>query len=335
MTRVDGRQLRPSGNSVDWDLFERYLGVSAEDTELCLLSSEAVEWFDFLLNPRRLRGSDFLMRWSQGVWSEQRILQAVNSTDEFFAIPYGPSGTAPEDDIRALELYFERLEAAGLGQHKRPDLLVFRKRSQDVVESLVASIGGPRELPFTPEDSSAIQELLSEAILAVECENSLWKGKLMPDYGAELKAQRRLGGKPGLKKNAVLPTLILKEEDRAPLRTWQHTHNIPIHIWHVFYDMAFGIALDKAEEVIGQGLILPTVQVFQAPGGATTRKVIYKIYYHYGYPLGDATQEPTLRAKFIEDKNGHILPYVHFDGGKMELRDEALTILRERAYGSP
>ncbi len=95
-------------------LFEKILSVVAENIELELDEYGAVEWLDFFLNPRRLRGSDFLMRWSQGVWSEERIIQAVNDTHEFFAIPYGPSGTAPDDDIRAFELYFERLENAGL-----------------------------------------------------------------------------------------------------------------------------------------------------------------------------------------------------------------------------
>jgi len=29
------------------------------------------------------------------------------------------------------------------------------------------------------------------------------------------------------------------------------------------------------------------------------------------------------------DKNGHILPYVRFEGGEMTLRTEALEVLRE------
>lgn len=66
------------------------------------------------------------MRWSQGVWSEERLVQAVNQTKQYFALPYGPSGTAPDDDVRAFELYFERLEQAGLNDLKRPDLLIFR-----------------------------------------------------------------------------------------------------------------------------------------------------------------------------------------------------------------
>ena len=150
----------------------------------------------------------------------------------------------------------------------------------------------------------------------------------MPDYDAELKPQKRMGDKLGLKKNAVLPTLILKEEDREPLQKWQDMNNIPIHIWHIFFDMAFGIALDKARRLIEERYILPTEQVFQAPGGATTKKSLYKIYYQYGYPLGDAVEEPRLVAKSITDKNGHILPYVHFEDGTMSIREEALNILR-------
>ncbi len=312
-------------------LFEKALCVCVEDIELELQSLSSIEWLNFLLNPRRLRGSDFLMRWSQGAWSEERITQAVNQTKEFFAIPYGPSGTAPDDDVRAFELYFERLEAAGLGKIKRPDLLVFRKHDEEDVSRLVEKLGGLGELPFTSEDSKDIQDLLSKAIVAIECENSLWMGRLMPDYEAELKPQKRLGGKMGLKKNAVLPTIIVKEEDRRPLQTWQKSNNIPIHVWHVFYDMAFGIAFDEVQRLIRQKYILPTEQTFQAPSGATTKKSLYKIYYHYGYPLGNAIEQPKLSAKHIVDKNGHILPYVHFESGKMEITNEALKVLQELA----
>jgi len=149
----------------------------------------------------------------------------------------------------------------------------------------------------------------------------------MPDYGAPLTPQRRLRGNPGLKKKAVVPTVILKEEDRKPLGKWQHAHRIPIHIWHVFYDTAFGVSLDDAERLIRTGRIEETTQIFQAPGGATTLKSIYKIYYHHAYPLGEAVEEPTLVAASITDKNGHILPYVRFQGGRLALSSEALEIL--------
>ncbi len=130
------------------NLFEKILQVCVEDIELRLNGCGALEWSDFLLNPRRLRGSDFLMRWSQGVWSEERLIQAVNDSQEFFAIPYGPSGTAPDDDVRAYELYFERLEAAGLGAIKRPDLLVFKKSDEEVIRRVIRELGGLEELPL-------------------------------------------------------------------------------------------------------------------------------------------------------------------------------------------
>lgn len=312
--------------------FEAQLTVQDDDIDLEVRYQSEIEWLRFLLNPRCLRGSDFLMRWSQGVWSEQRIAQAVNNTHSFWAIPYGPSGTAPDNDVRAFELYFERLEAAGLGTLKRPDLLVFRKDEQAALESLVASVGGLAELPFIPESDSAIAQLLSKAIVAVECENSLWKAEAMPDYGATLKPQRRLEGKVGLKKSAVLPTVILKDEDREPLIRWQTHSGVPIHIWHMFYDKSFGIALDEVQRLINEGYIQATEQIFQAPGGATTRKALYKIYYHYAYALGDAIEEPLLSAKSIIDKNGHILPYVHFDGGLMSLTDDAVDVLRSLSH---
>jgi hypothetical protein len=96
------------------NLFENELIIAAEELAVELRPRTWIPWADFILNPRRLRGSDFLMRWSQGVWSEDRLVQAIHETGAYFTLPYGPSGTAPDNDVREFELYFERLEAAGL-----------------------------------------------------------------------------------------------------------------------------------------------------------------------------------------------------------------------------
>lgn len=310
--------------------FERTLSVSHADSETLLHGHLPIPWAEFLLNPRRLRGSDFLMRWSQGVWSEERIRQAVNNTGRFFALPYGPSGVAP-DDPREFELYFERLEAAGLGGVKRPDFLIFRQSHRSAVDTLVGGAGGVRELPFVPE--SQLDELLELSILAIESENSLWVAQRMPGFGSQLTVQRRLGNQLGLKKSAVVPTVIVKDEDRQPLISWQKSNGVPIHIWHVFFDLAYGLPLDDAERLISTGQVLPTQQVFQAPGGATQRKSLYKFYYHFAYPLAVTREDPRLVADHVIDKNGHILPYVRFDGGWMSLTPEALGVL-DRAAGA-
>ena len=307
--------------------FEKVLSVSTADIELELRGVKEISWADFWLNPRKLRGSDFLMRWSQGVWSEKRLIDAINKTNQFYAIAYGPSGTAPTDDVRAFELYFERLEAAGLGNIKRPDLLVFKIQDKPFVDKFLADIGGEEELPFIIEDN--LRDLVSKAIIAVECENSLWVAEKMPAFNLPLKPQKRLGGKLGLPKAAVLPTVIIKEEDRIPLSGWQQENKIPIHIWHVFFDRAFRLPFDEAERLIRDGLIEPTIQTFQAPGGATTKKAIYKYYYHYAYPLGISTERPQLVPAYIEDKNGHILPYVKFEGGSLEIIPDAISLLKQ------
>jgi hypothetical protein len=298
-----------------------------EDISILLRGAKLAPWSDFILNPRRLRGSDFLMRWSQGVWSEERLTQAVNETGAYFALPYGPSSIAPDNDIRAFEMYFERLEKAGMGDIKRPDLLIYRVKEKEEVDAVVKELGGLSELPFTSEDNEKMQALLKRALIAVECENSLWRAKQMPDYAAPLKPQKRLGGRFGLKKNAVLPTIIIKEEDRKPLSAWQSGRKVPIHVWHAFFDVSYGISLIAAEKLISNGDISPYEQVFQAPGGATTRKVIYKIYYQHAYPLATTVEEPKLIADSITDKNGHILPYVRFVGGRSELSSDALSLL--------
>ncbi len=172
-----------------------------------------------------------------------------------------------------------------------------------------------------------MQDLLARAVIAVECENSLWRAKQMPDYASPLTPQKRLGGRKGLKKTAVVPTIIIKEEDREPLRSWQARTGVPIHVWHAFFDEAYGISFADAERLLMRGDIEPTQQVFQAPGGATTKKVIYKIYHKHAYPLATTVEEPRLEADSITDRNGHILPYVRFVGGKSELSQETLAVL--------
>ena len=105
----------------------------------------------------------------------------------------------------------------------------------------------------------------------------------------------------------------------------------------MFFDLAFGISLAEADSLIGEGLIESTPQVFQAPGGATTSKDIYKVYYHYAYRIGDMVEEPSLTADSITDKSGHILPFVRFEGGRLSINAATVELLeaaaRERDVG--
>jgi hypothetical protein len=152
-------------------------------------------------------------------------------------------------------------------------------------------------------------------------------------HGSCSSHEKRLGGLRGLKKAAVTPTVIVKEEDRGFLRRWQEERGVPIHIWHAFYDLAYGLSLDDAERLITSGLIQPTTQTFQAPSGATSKKDIFKFYHHYAYPLGQTEGEVKLIADSITDANGHILPFVRFEGGTLKISEDAVKVLRSLQAG--
>lgn len=306
--------------------FERFLQTSAVDLEIFLPASFAQEYCDFYLNPRYLRGSDFLMRWSQGRWAEDVVVRAINATGEFLAVPYGPSSVAPTEP-REMELYFERLDRAG-GVGKQPDLLILTKAGYGAIQEKLGAIG-LENIPFTPEPSLAF--LRDRALMAVEVENSLWVAKEMPHYGQGRPMKWK--GRPdliGFAKNQKVPTVIIKDEDLEPLQEWETRYQVPVYVFHVFYDLAYFIALQQAMQLIEEGVITPTRQTFYAPGGPTTHKYIYKIFYTLAHPLGEMVKEPEMVARFIQDPNGHILPYVHFSGGELALSSEIIAELRSR-----
>jgi len=79
------------------DGFERFLQTTEVDLDLLLSDLFAQVLCEFYLNPRYLRGSDFLMRFSQGRWAEDILVRTINATDDLRAVPYGPSSVAPSD----------------------------------------------------------------------------------------------------------------------------------------------------------------------------------------------------------------------------------------------
>lgn len=340
-----------------FDSFERFLQTTEVDLDFLLSDLFAQVLCEFYLNPRYLRGSDFLMRFSQGRWAEDILVRTINATDDLRVVPYGPSSVAPSDPYE-MERYFERLDKAGtIG--KRPDLLVLPRDDYESVRPRLDEIG-LANLPFTPE--ADLDFLRSRAIIAAEVENSLWVAREMPDYGKsvaliDLTAAPRRFKKPekiaqwetwtknvqrfcgrsearrhlkGFLETAKVPTVIIKDEDLTLLTDWETAFDVPIFIFHVFYDEAYYISFQDACELIESGVIRPTKQTFYAPGGPTTRKYIYKIWYTLAQPLGTMIQEPEMSAKFVKDKNGHVLPYVHFFGGQMALSAEILAELRRR-----
>jgi len=290
------------------------------------------------------------MRWQQGQWSEERILAAVNESDEFRAIPYGRSQVSdPTASSAELDAYWEAytaIESVG----KRPDLLVLRKDDWMNLLPLLDRLEDPTLSP-----DADLAPVLDKAICGIEAENSLWVGGKMPDYGRH--EITRI--------NFVAPTIILKDEDVAPLVAWQRHFGVPICIVQVFFDEAFIATLDQIRSAVQstdrleskltkdrlgkkeirrkslsqqkeQGVIHETHTYHDARGGST-KKLIYRMHHTRARVFGrlDEADSPTAVPKMMVDGNGRIMPFVAFQGGRLVLEQDGLSLLRTLAEYRP
>lgn len=309
------------------DRFDSVFSSPAEDIEWEFRGHPPLLREDFLPGSRKLCGGDSLTRRRRGVRSTRQVVESVARTGRFVAIPYGPGSVAPGDDPRAHQSYSGRVELAGRAGVTRPDLLIAPGAHREEIARIVSEVGGAAELPFLEGTDSRRRRLLRLSTLAVECESRLWRAEAMPDYGTSLRPRPHLDGRPGLPLDAILPTIDLKHEDVDRFVSWQDEHAIPIHLRQVCCDSAFGIGRDEARRLIDTGLVEATQQTFQVPSGAVSDRNIYEIYHHHTYDLGRMTAEPRLVADRIEDGNGHLLPYVRFEGGDLEPSGGALGLL--------
>lgn len=300
------------------------------------------------LTPPNFRGSDFVMRYEQGRWSEDRILASINASDDYRALAYGRSGVGPEDKAKIPEYWAKYIKAESIG--KRPDLLVLRREDYE------------RLLPVRPEDSTLatdaeLQPFLDVAVCGIEAENSLWVAAQMPDYGKTTLT----------KLSFISPTVIVKREDEAPLMAWQSHFGIPICVVQVFYDRAYIVPLQQIVDSVkkvqavaaGEGVelfglasvdvkarkkaadaeqkrlgVFITEQAFPDARRTTpTVKTIYRTHYSKTVNFGivPAGSEPDFKAAHIVEDNGKVMPYVTFTGGVLQLLPDAEKLLGELA----
>lgn len=292
------------------------------------------------LTPPNFRGSDFVMRYEQGRWSEDRILASINASDRYRALPYGRSGVGPKDKAKIPEYWAKYIKAESIG--KRPDLLVLRREDYERLHS---------QLPEDPTlaTDEELKPFLEVAVCGIEAENSLWVAEKMTDYGKTTLT----------KLSFIAPTVIVKREDEAPLMAWQNHFGIPICVVQVFYDRAYIVPLQQIVDGIkqiqaaaaGEGIktlglvsvdvkarkkaaddmqkrlgIFITEQAFPDARRATpTVKTIYRTHYTKTVNFGIVLKgnEPAFKADSIVEDNGKVMPYVTFSGGVLDLLPEA------------
>jgi hypothetical protein len=274
----------------------------------------------------KTRGNSFTQSSLAGCWSENLFVRGVDAHGEFYAIPFGPSGTAPAKGTAGFEEYFTKLRTGGFGNGtKSPDLLVFSREDADEVAGLVGALGGASEIAFTDLSHPIIERLLAMAIIAVECETSSWYGRMMKNYGESLRPMRRMGGKPGLPVGSKVPRIIAKAADIDGLVAWERETGVAVHIWHHFHDVQFGISLSTLRSLIRRGLTEKTTYMYS---GEKESKPQYHTYYHYAYTVGTTVEKATLHVEEVVEESGHIAKNTYYEGGSIALSDECLGVLR-------
>jgi hypothetical protein len=274
------------------------------------------EELGFLINPRRLRGSDFLMRWAQGRWAEEIVVRALNQTQQLGIIPYGPSTVAPEDP-NELEFFFEKMDVIA-EEGKRPDLLLYDKVTADWARrELEHRLGNVEKIAET--SSEQVRDVIAKALAAFEIENSLWVTEKMPGFGKPFSRYVRGKNKGRLKPAGIIPTLIVKQEDIPRLEQWEAKYGIPIYVVHIFYDRGYFIRFQDILGLLVSGELGMETQRFTNPDGtATAPKQIVKVPYILCKEFG-AVSGPTLVPKTFVDRNGKVMTYVTFSGGHLHL----------------
>lgn len=278
---------------------------------------------DFIVNPRRLRGSDFLMRWAQGRWSEEIVLRALNRTEQFGVIPYGPSTVAPEDP-KELELFFQKMDEINQ-EGKRPDLLLYDRATYGWARNEVEHrLGSVEKVAETP--SSVVEDVISKATAAIEVENSLWVTEKMPGFGKPFSHYKRGKNKGRLKPAGIIPTIIVKQEDMPRLQQWEANFDIPVYVVHVFYDRGYFIKFSDVLSMLESGELGMEAQRYTNPDGtAATPKSIVKVPYILCNEFGTVSGQ-TMYPKTFVDKNGKVMTYVTFSGGDIQLSSDVFEV---------
>jgi len=300
------------------DSFNQYLQLTESELlwEIEAPVNPDFEDYNFIINPRRLRGSDFLMRWAQGRWSEEIVFHTLNQTKQYGVIPYGPSTVAPEDP-KELELFFEKIDVINQ-EGKRPDLLLYDKTTYSWVQSEVEKCLGNIER-VAETSSSELKDIISKADYALEVENSLWVTEKMPGFGKPFSRYERGKNKGRLKPPGTVPTVIVKDEDIPRLQKWEADFGVPIYIVHIFYDRGYFVKFSDILGLLESGEIWKEMQKFTNPDGtAATPKSIVKIPYILCKYFGTVFGQELIARTFI-DKNGKVMTYATFHGGEIEL----------------
>jgi hypothetical protein len=253
-----------------------------------------------LPRPPATASEAFLSTIAQGMWAEEKLREAINSTLQFVAIKYGQSRYNHEliSSKDAWKNYVTRVYAQMSKYGKRPDLLIFKK---DAI-----TLNLPQDISEECEES--IKDIVFRSIAGIECRSSSY-------YYDEYNIKRGKEGKE--------LSITVKEEDIERLVKWRETYcgSKPIYYVQLFFDKGFLISFDEILNIIKRAKV-GRVEHYRFERDRRTGKTTNFIGISHARVGLIAREYPNVTAHSIKAWDGKVLAIRTPQGGKFELTNE-------------
>jgi len=281
------------------------------------------------------RGIDFEHRFKTSRWAEDLLLAEFNRQADLIAVRYGLSEVQSDD---ALASYFKTDE-------KEPDLLVLQRNQLNAEQlRLINKVNSEEADRIKLFSSGALSFLMETAFVAIEVEFSPYKAAEMKGRNWQRKTLEQWEKRPLKHANPpVAPNIFIKEEDLAPLLTWQKRNKIPVVVTHVFDQEAFAISLNQIrgfeskyvslQDEAQRGLqvtsgIFKKIQTYDRVDaqGAAEKKAVYCVSPAASVKAADIKQIK-VKAQLGVSSSKKYISHVIFEGGKVLFTPEYLKLL--------
>jgi hypothetical protein len=253
-----------------------------------------------LPRPPARASEGFLSTIAQGMWAEEKLREAINSTPQLMAVRYGQSRYNHEliSNRYAWKKYVTEVYEQMRKYGKRPDLLVFRR--VDVPSGLPEDISKEKE-----ED---IKDVVFKSIAGIECRSS--------SYYYDEYVKRRGEDDKEL-------SITVKDEDIDRLIKWRDTYcgSKPIYYLQLFFDKGFFISFDKILDIIKRAQT-KKVKHYRHEMEKKTGKMTHYIGVSHAKVGLIAIESPTVTAKPIVAWDGKVYAIRTPEGGRFALTDE-------------
>jgi len=235
----------------------------------------------------------FLSTIAQGMWAEEKLIEAINSIPQFVAVRYGQSRYDHEliSSKSAWKNYVTKLYEQMSKYGKRPDILVFRRDD--------TSLSLPKDI--SEKDEECIKDIVYKSIAGIECRSSsYYYDEYIRERGRDLKEL----------------SITVKDEDIDRLIKWRETYcgSKPVYYVQLFFDKGFFISFDEVLNIIndisrrgGTPIILgineSLVGVFEVSDEIRSEiPGVIEFFKHLGFNIGVASGDMKASVEFIKEK---------------------------------